>query len=135
MLVIDASALTELLLGRRAADKIAGHLAAHDYQMHAPHLLDIEVASALRRVVTLKVASADRASGALEDLLDLPIERHRHDVLLPRVWQLRKNFSAHDAAYVALAEALSDEGVPLLTADARLARAAHKHADVRALLV
>jgi predicted nucleic acid-binding protein len=67
-------------------------------------------------------------------LLDLPIERDPHRVLVPRIWQLRESFSAYDAAYIALAEAIVDGGAPLLTADARLARAADAHADMRVIL-
>jgi predicted nucleic acid-binding protein len=58
------------------------------------------------------------------DLLDLPIERYPHDILVPRIWELRDNMSAYDAASVALAEAMTDDGAELVTADARLARAA-----------
>jgi predicted nucleic acid-binding protein len=133
MLVVDASAVAELLLGRPAAERIERHIAEHDYALHAPHLLDVEVLSALRRVVASGDASASRAGEAVADLLDLPVERYPHDVLVPRAWELRDNFSAYDAAYVALAETLTDRGAPLLTADARLARAARAHSDVEVL--
>ena len=123
MLVVDASALTELLLGRAAGEAVGEHLAAHGFALHAPHLVDVEVLSALRRLVASGEMTAARAGEAIVDLLDLPIERYPHDILVPRVWELRENFSAYDASYVALAEAVADEPVPLLTADARLARA------------
>jgi predicted nucleic acid-binding protein len=55
--------------------------------------------------------------GAVVDLLDLPLRRYRHDALVPRIWELRENFSAYDSAYLALAEVISDDGVPLLTAE------------------
>lgn len=71
----------------------------------------------------------------MTDLLDLPLERYPHDVLAPRIWRLRENFSAYDAAYVALAETLTDEGAPLLTTDGRLARAARAHTDLTVLVV
>jgi predicted nucleic acid-binding protein len=80
------------------------------------------------------VARVSRGEEAITDLLDLPIERYPHDIFVPRVWQLRDNFSACDATYVALAEAVADEPVPLLTADARLARAIEEHADVPVVL-
>ena len=134
MLIVDASAVTELLLARPAGDSVARHVADHGFALHAPHLVDVEVLSALRRLVASGQATVARAEEAIADLLDLPIERYPHDILVPRVWQLRENFSAYDASYVALAEALADEPVPLLTADARLARAAGDHADVRVLL-
>ena len=134
MLVVDASALTELLLGRRSGEIVGEHLARHRFALHAPHLVDVEVLSALRRLVASGEATAERAAGAIADLLDLPIERYAHDILVPRIWQLRENFSAYDASYVALAEGVADEPVPLLTADARLARAVATHAEVPVLL-
>ena len=75
----------------------------------------MEVVSALRRLVASGEATASRGEEAIADLLDLPIERYPHDILVPRVWQLRDNFSAYDATYVAPAEAVADEPVPLLT--------------------
>ncbi len=134
MLVVDASAVTELVLGRPAGAVVAEHLAGHDFALHAPHLVDVEVLSALRRLVSSGEATAERAGEAIDDLLDLPIERYPHDILVPRIWQLRENFSAYDAGYVALAEALADEPVPLLTGDAHLARAVAEHCDVPVLL-
>lgn len=133
MLVIDASAATELLLGRAAGAAVAEHLGAHDHDMHAPDLLDVEVLSAVRRLVATGEAEPERADAAVVDLLDLSLARYGHDILVPRIWSLRDNFSPYDAAYVALAEALSDEGVPLLTTDAKLSRAVRAHTDVEVL--
>ena len=134
MLVVDASALTELLLGRAAGEVVGDHLAAHGFALHAPHLVDVEVLSALRRLVASGEMTAARAGEAIADLLDLPIERYPHDILVPRIWELRENFSAYDASYVALAEAVADEPVPLLTADERLAKAVGDLLDVPVLL-
>lgn len=134
MLVVDASAVTELLLGRPAAGTIAQQLRDHDFDLHAPQLLDVEVLSALRRVVAAGDAAAERAHDAVADLRDLPVERYGHDALVPRIWELRQNFSAYDAAYVALAEAIADDGAPLITADARLARAVGSHTRVRVIV-
>ena len=134
MLVVDASAVAELLLGRPAAAGVEQRFADHDYELHAPQLLDIEVLSALRRVVAAGEATPIRAGDAVADLLDLPIERYAHDIVLPRIWDLRDSFSAYDAAYVALAEAMTERGAPLLTTDARLARAARAHTDVEVLV-
>jgi predicted nucleic acid-binding protein len=78
--------------------------------------------------------TAARAGEAIADLLDLPIERYPHNILVPRVWELRENLSAYDASYVALAEAVTDEPVPLLTADARLAKAVSDLLEVPVLL-
>jgi predicted nucleic acid-binding protein len=133
VLVVDASAVAELLLRRDAAEGVANRLRDHDFDLHAPHLLDVEVLSALRGVVAAGAACAERAAAAVEDFLDLPIARYAHAPLAPRIWQLRENFSAYDAAYVALAEVVADGGAPLLTADARLARAVHAHTDVHVM--
>lgn len=135
MLVVDASAVAELLLGRPAGTTVAQHFADHDFDLHAPQLLDIEVLSALRRVVASGEASAARAGEAITDLLDLPIERYSHEPFVPRVWQLRDNFSSYDATYLALAETLAASPTPLLTADGRFARAMETHAEVPVVLV
>ena len=135
MLVVDASAVAELLLARPGAEDVARHIRSHGYELHAPQLLDIEVLSALRRLVASGEASTDRADAAVTDLLDLPIERYPHEVLVTRVWELRDNFSAYDATYLALAESLVEKGVPLLTADARFARAVDAHGGVDVVLV
>jgi predicted nucleic acid-binding protein len=92
-------------------------------QMHAPQLLDIEITQVLRRLVRQKEITAPRAEQVLEDLSDLLIERHDHQELIQRIWQLRDSLSAYDGAYVALAEALA---APLLTCDGKLA-GAHGH--------
>lgn len=92
-------------------------------QMHAPQLLDIEITQVLRRLVRQKEITAARAEQALQDLADLLIERHDHQALIQRIWQLRDSLSAYDGAYVALAEGLA---APLLTCDGKLA-GAHGH--------
>jgi predicted nucleic acid-binding protein len=134
MLVIDASAASELLLGRPPGQAVARSLRDAEFDLHAPHLLDVEVLSALRRLVATGEASPERASDAVADLLDLPIERYGHDALVPRIWELRENFSAYDAVYVALAEAIADGGAPLLTSDGRLARAAAEQTELQVIL-
>lgn len=134
MIVVDASALTELILSRPAGTIVGEHLVHHRFAVHAPHLVDVEVLSALRRLVASGETTVERAAMAITDLQDLPVERYPHDVLVPRIWQLRENFSAYDASYVALAEGVADEPVPLLTADGRLARAIDEHTDVPVLL-
>jgi predicted nucleic acid-binding protein len=135
MLVLDASATAELLLGRPAAQAVAAHLAAHDFDVHAPHLLDVEVLSVVRRLVSTKEASTLRGDEAIEDLLALPIERYPHDVLVRRAWEYRENFSAYDATYLALAEALGESPPSILTADGRFARALEAHSAVPVILV
>lgn len=123
MIVLDASAALELLLQTPRAEAIAAIALTPLQQLHAPHLLDIEVAQALRRLVQHKAISAHRAAIVLDDYGDLAIERHGQTMLLRRVFELRDSLTAYDGVYVALAEAL---GAPLLTCDARLSRA-HGH--------
>ena len=92
-------------------------------RLHAPHLLDVEVAQALRRLVQREEITPTRAQLALEDLTQIVIERHAHAPFLSRIWELRESLTAYDGAYVVLAEALR---APLLTCDGRPARA-HGH--------
>jgi predicted nucleic acid-binding protein len=134
MLVIDASALVDLLLDLPRSKLVRAHLAGRGGGLHAPQLLDIEVLSSLRRLVRSGTISAARAGAAVADLLDIPVERYPHAILGARIWELRENFTTYDAVYVALAERLSEKGLPLLTVDARFARAARKHTGVEVLL-
>lgn len=120
MIVLDASAVVELLLGGERAEVVIPPLEAHDGALHAPGLLDVEVAQTLRRLEATGVMDPSRARAALEILEDLPVTRHPATPLLPRIWEHRANLTAYDAAYVALAEAL---GCPLLTFDGALAGA------------
>ena len=95
--------------------------------MCAPHLIDLEVAQVLRRYTLSGDLGRSRAAEALQDFLDLPIERYPHDLFLTRIWQMRHNVTAYDAVYIALAEALD---AVLLTTDARLAAASGHDAQV-----
>ena len=117
MKVVDASTILELLLRTEAAVAVEARLRDAG-TLHAPHLLDLEVAQVLRRYERAGELAAERGRQALEDLAGLPLERYRHDLLLPRIWSLRANATAYDACYLALAEALDS---PLLTRDRRLA--------------
>ncbi len=130
MIVVDASVILELLLNRPPAGRIAQRILAPDETLHVPHLLDLEVAQVFRRYVRCGDVGAARAATALGDLLDLPLARYPHDLLLPRIWELRHNLSAYDAAYVALAELL---GAPLITSDARLTRSRGHRAAVETI--
>jgi predicted nucleic acid-binding protein len=134
MLVADAGAVFELLLELPAAEAVARHIRNHDHDLAAPHILDLEVMHGLRRAVSSGRTTSGRADVAAADLLDLTLERYPHELLLPRIWHLRNNFTPYDAAYLSLAEYLADEGVPLLTTDAGFARAARKHGNVEVLL-
>ena len=117
MIVLDASAILELLLVTDLGRRVAERIAPPQETLHVPHLIDLEVAQVLRRYVSRGQIAEERARQALDDLRDLDLSRYPHDVLLGRIWELRQNASAYDAAYLALAEAL---GAPLLTSDARL---------------
>ena len=127
MIVLDASAAVELVLGTTAGRSVASRIAPPTLSLHAPHLLDLEVAQVVRRLVASGQVPAERGRLALEFLSDLDLMRHEHRGLLPRIWALRANFTAYDAAYVALAEGL---GAPLLTRDRRLAETARRLVQV-----
>jgi predicted nucleic acid-binding protein len=95
--------------------------------LHAPHLLDLEVASAVRRKLRRAELRSERAAAAIDLLARLRCTRYPHRILLRRSWELRDELTVYDAAYVALAERL---GVPLLTLDGGLARAAGRYVEV-----
>ena len=127
MIVVDASALHEVLLRTPAAQAVEGRLFDPEETLHAPHLLDVEVAQVIRRYAVNGEIDGERGGAALEDLAVVPLRRYPHDLLLPRVWELRNNLTAYDAVYIALAEALE---APLLTRDRRLAAAAGHRATI-----
>jgi predicted nucleic acid-binding protein len=116
--VIDASALVELLLRRERASAVLQ--AVGDTQMVAPDVINPEVLWALRRRERNGKLRADRARQAVEDLLDAPLRRVPTLPLLPAVWALRANVTSYDACYVALAR---DLHCALVTGDRRLSRA------------
>ena len=130
MIVLDASVVIDWLIRSSAAQRIESRIFSRNQSLHAPELLDLEVAQVLRRLVREDTLSTSRAETAIEDLLEIRITRYPHSVLLPRIWQLRHNLSAYDAAYVVLAERL---GATLLTRDARLAAAPGHSATVEVM--
>ncbi len=126
MIVLDASAVIELLLRTSTGNRVEVRVFS-GASLYAPHLIDLEVAHVLRRYVMARTLAPARAEDALQDLRDLSMTRYPHDVLLERIWQLRNNLTAYDAAYVALAEALD---ATLLTCDRKLASAAKHRARI-----
>jgi predicted nucleic acid-binding protein len=127
VIVADASVVLEVLLRTPAAAMIEDRLLDPRESLHAPHLLDLEVAQVLRRYVYRRELTASRGQASLELFAKFPIRRYSHEPLLTRIWSLRANVTAYDAAYLALAEGL---GATLLTRDERLAAAAGHTADV-----
>lgn len=119
MIVVDASVIAPAL----ADDDIDGDLARkrlRGERLVAPEVLDLEVVSVFRKALLAGKLDERRAALALGDLVDLNLERVSHRSLLPRIWELHQNVTPYDAVYVALAETI---GVPLVTADRRLAQA------------
>lgn len=128
LLVLDASVVVELLASTHVGRTLSESLLTETSNLHAPALLDVEVLQVLRRLErerTLAVGHADHAAALLELL---PIERHQLQLYGSRIWALRHNFTAYDAAYVSLSESL---GATLLTRDMRLAKSAATLVTVR----
>ena len=130
MIVADASALIDLLLESEVRTRLEQRLLSGEESLHTPHVVDLEVAHTLRRLVLTGVLSSERAEVALADMADLQLNRYPHVELVPRVWELRDTLTAYDATYVALAEALE---ATLVTRDARLARSSGHQARVELL--
>lgn len=129
MLVVDASAILELLKGSLRGQRLLDRYTKPE-EFHAPHLLDAEVLAGLRRWTLTAGLEARQADERLAIYQDLSIRRHAHGVFLQRAWELRPNLSAYDALYVAVAEGL---GAPLVTADGRLGRAPGHEAAIEVL--
>jgi predicted nucleic acid-binding protein len=127
VIVLDASAAIDWLLQTGVGKQIEDRLYSRGESLHAPHLLDLEVAQVLGRLVREGAVSAPRADQAVQDLLDLRVTRYPHFVFLSHIWRLRDNFSAYDAAYIALTERL---GATLITRDSRLASASARRVSI-----
>lgn len=119
MIVIDASAMVEALVGRLSDPSVLEALAG---QMSAPHLLDAEVLSVLRGLTLSGKLPVEIAERARHDFFELTVERFEIAPLADRIWALRHRYTSYDAAYIALAEALD---APLVTADAELGAGGH----------
>jgi predicted nucleic acid-binding protein len=120
MIVLDASAAVDWLLRTAAGQRIEHRIYARQETLHTVSLLDVEFAQVLRRLVRQGSLTPKRAGEAIEDIAALRITRYAPVLLLQRIWRLRQNLSAYDAAYVALAEKLQ---APLITRDQRMAAA------------
>ena len=119
MIVLDASVVIELLTNGALADSIRNDLSGRDESFIVPHLIDVEVVSALRRLLAGQRTAADRNDQFLAGLAALPAERYSHTPLIGRIWELRHNFTAYDATYIALAEAMN---AVLYTTDEKLCK-------------
>jgi predicted nucleic acid-binding protein len=127
VLVVDTSAALAALIASEPPAGLVERLAG-DGDLHAPHLIDIEILHALRRMITRGELNDERAADARTDFADLALTRYPHHPLSDRIWKLRHNLSAYDATFVALAEELD---ATLITCDARLAAAPGHHAGVQ----
>ena len=128
MIVIDASAEVAILLNiGQDVERIRSRIARPGETLHVPHLFEIEILHALRSLTLRGTVPSERARLALDRLRDTRFVRYPHTALMERMWALRENLTAYDAAYIALAEALD---APLVTTDARLARASGVRAAV-----
>ena len=127
MIVIDASAAVELLLRTTKGLAVANRIARDGGPILAPHLIDPEVMQAFRELVRARHVELPHVDEALAVFAKLPLRRVPHDVLWTRMWALRDNVTAYDATYVAVAELAK---APLVTCDARLARAPGHRAKI-----
>jgi predicted nucleic acid-binding protein len=128
VIVVDSSIILEVLLRTKSARLIEKKIFSRGQTLHAPHLIDIEIAQVIRRYTSAGEITAERAFQAIEDLIDFRISRYSHEILLARIWELRTNMTAYDASYVALAEILD---APLLTRDSKLARSPGSTAKIQ----
>lgn len=130
MIVLDASLVVELLLQTTRAVPLTEDLLTAQEDLHAPHLIDVEVLQVLRRLCARAELTDRRAEQVAKDLADLPLERHSHELLLSRAWELRANLAIYDGVYVALAELLD---APLWTLDQRVAGAPGLRTEVKVI--
>ncbi len=127
MIVLDASAGVELICRDRPySDRVAGRI-ANEFAVYVPALFDLEVLQAIRNLEAADTLSGRALATALTNLADLRAVRYDHAPLRTRIWSLRHNHTAYDAAYIALAELLE---ATLVTTDARLARSSGHQARI-----
>jgi predicted nucleic acid-binding protein len=126
MLVVDTSAILDAIAAYEPAPGLIARLAG-DGDLHAPHLIDVEILHALRGMSMSEEITPERAADARTDFAETALLRYPHEPLSDRIWELRHNLSAYDAAFVALAETLE---APLITCDARLASSSGHNAEI-----
>jgi predicted nucleic acid-binding protein len=126
MLVVDTSAILDAIAAYESAPGLIARLAA-DGDLHAPHVIDVEILHALRGMLMREEITPERAADARTDFAETVLLRYPHEPLSDRIWELRHNLSAYDAAFVALAETLE---MPLVTCDARLASSSGHNAQI-----
>ncbi|MGH2692002.1 MAG: type II toxin-antitoxin system VapC family toxin [Actinomycetota bacterium] len=131
MIVVDASVVVNAVADDERDGDLARDRIARESDLHSPHILDLEVLSALRKQTAARVLDEDRAAMAIEDLRSLGVVRHPHGVLLSRIWELRGNATPYDAAYLALAETL---GCAFLTSDVALSKVRPVRCPIEVLL-
>ena len=125
--MLDASAAFDYLLEGGPSGEWARRLVEKETELAAPHVIDLELASALRRRVDRGEVSVPRANAAFADFADLALVRYPATEFLARIWALRSTLTPYDAAYVVLSEALDAK---LITTDARLARSHGHRAEI-----
>ena len=130
MIVPDASVIADILLNADGAGNMRSRIFGAGESLHAPGILDLEVAQVLRRYAARRTISLHRGRSSIALLRLLPIRRYPHEILLGRIWELRDNLTAHDAAYVALAEALD---ATFVTRDSRIARVTGHQASIEVI--
>lgn len=130
MIVVDASAVVDMLLRTPAGERVERRMESDAGPFHTAHLIDPEVVGALSRLVRAGKIRPEIGTRCIGEFARLPLERHAHEPLVARAWELRENVRSYDAMYVVIAELA---GCPLVTTDAALARSSGHRATIESL--